>query len=139
MSTQTTQIGGSAPSDPAQVHVTEPALPRSCLNSGQGYLIISNENAEPPKQRGRQVMSPRSDVEPDALGEPRLRELIISKNRDTLGAIVRQLRSPLGVIPFVGAGMSATVKVAGDTPSFPQWGPLLEKLADGRGIAGNVK
>jgi SIR2-like domain len=72
------------------------------------------------------------------LGEKRLRERIALKNRDTLASLVRQLRSPLGAIPFVGAGMSASVKVAGDPPWFPQWGELLTRLAAMRPIEGEV-
>ena len=67
-----------------------------------------------------------------------LRDRIALKNRDTLTSLVRQLRSPLGVIPFVGAGMSASVKVAGDPPRFPQWGELLTRLAATSPIEGEV-
>ena len=61
--------------------------------------------------------------------EETLRERITSINRDTLTNLERQLRTPLGVIPFVGAGISASVRLPGEPPRFPQWGELLRSLA----------
>ena len=43
-------------------------------------------------------------------------------NEVTVYHLVRQLRTPLGVIPFVGAGMSAHY-------GFPQWGDVLRSAA----------
>src|ERR1700730_2338029 len=63
--------------------------------------------------------------------EEELRKRITSKNRDTLTNLERQLRTPLGVIPFVGAGISASVKLQGVPSRFPQWGELLRSLASG--------
>jgi hypothetical protein len=51
-----------------------------------------------------------------------LRTLVAEKNAQVLPSLVRSLRSTMGVIPFVGAGMSAPFR-------FPQWGSLLEQLA----------
>ncbi|QLH37860.1 MAG: SIR2 family protein [Defluviicoccus sp.] len=42
------------------------------------------------------------------------------------------------MIPFIGAGMSAAVKVAGDPMRMPQWSELLLGLAEGRQIEDNV-
>jgi SIR2-like domain len=72
------------------------------------------------------------------LPEVLLRQQITAKNRTTLASLVRQLRSPLSVIPFVGAGMSAGIKVAGDPMRMPQWGELLMGLAAGRRIEHGV-
>ena len=44
------------------------------------------------------------------------------QNRENIRDLVDHLRSPLGVIPFVGAGFSASFE-------FPQWGKLLLELA----------
>src|SRR5262245_44015769 len=55
---------------------------------------------------------------------PELAAQLNAANRLNLNAIVQQLRSPLGVIPFVGAGLSVPFR-------FPQWGPLLEEMAFG--------
>jgi len=52
----------------------------------------------------------------------RLRVAILEKNRPVQDALVQSLRSSMGVIPFVGAGLSAPFK-------FPQWGDLLKQLA----------
>lgn len=44
------------------------------------------------------------------------------QNQENIRGLVEQLRSPLGVIPFVGAGFSAPF-------GFPQWDALLLELA----------
>ncbi|HTV18325.1 MAG TPA: SIR2 family protein, partial [Polyangiaceae bacterium] len=49
-------------------------------------------------------------------------------NEVTVYHLVRQLRTPLGVIPFVGAGMSAHY-------GFPQWGDVLKSAARVEGEA----
>jgi hypothetical protein len=51
-----------------------------------------------------------------------LAQSILEKNRPVQDALVQSLRSSMGVIPFVGAGLSAPFK-------FPQWGDLLKQLA----------
>jgi len=51
-----------------------------------------------------------------------LQERIDAQSRDNIALITQQLRSPLGVLPFVGAGFSAPFK-------FPEWGGLLRELA----------
>jgi len=51
-----------------------------------------------------------------------LAKSIPDKNRPVHAALVQSLRSSMGVIPFVGAGLSAAF-------SFPQWGDLLRQLA----------
>jgi hypothetical protein len=74
-----------------------------------------------------------------ALTEKQLREDIKSKNKDTFASLERQLRTPLGVIPFVGAGISASVKLKGIPPRFPQWSELLREFARGRAFEAKVK
>jgi len=54
------------------------------------------------------------------------------KNAASVESLSRQLRSPLGVIPFVGAGMSAPFK-------FPQWEELLLEIVDGSAIESDVR
>jgi Arc/MetJ-type ribon-helix-helix transcriptional regulator len=49
-------------------------------------------------------------------------------NEVTVYHLVRQLRTPLGIIPFVGAGMSAHY-------GFPQWGDVLRSAARVEGPA----
>lgn len=49
-------------------------------------------------------------------------------NEVTVYHLVRQLRTPLGIIPFVGAGMSAHY-------GFPQWGDVLRSAARVEGQA----
>ncbi|MEO5814572.1 MAG: SIR2 family protein [Gemmatimonadaceae bacterium] len=48
--------------------------------------------------------------------------LALGDNRRLLGDLVRQVQSASGVVPFVGAGLSAAYHL-------PQWGPLLRSLA----------
>lgn len=45
------------------------------------------------------------------------------QTQESIRHLVEQLRSPLGVIPFVGAGFSAPFE-------FPQWGELLHDLSE---------
>ena len=78
-------------------------------------------------------------VDTDALTEKELRDRIRLRNTETIVSLERQLRSPLGIIPFVGAGMSATVRLSGDPPGFPQWRELLSGLAKDRHIEAEVK
>src|SRR4029453_15158868 len=53
---------------------------------------------------------------------PELAAQLNAANRANLNALVQQIRSPLGIIPFIGAGLSAPFQ-------FPQWGPPLEEMA----------
>jgi len=56
------------------------------------------------------------------VGPTALAKSILEKNRVVQAALVQSLRSSMGVIPFVGAGLSAAF-------DFPQWGDLLRRLA----------
>jgi len=56
------------------------------------------------------------------VGSTALAKSILEKNRPVQAALVQSLRSTMGVIPFVGAGLSAAF-------DFPQWGDLLRRLA----------
>jgi hypothetical protein len=51
-----------------------------------------------------------------------VQERVRRQNQENIRELVEQLRSPLGVIPFVGAGFSAPF-------GFPQWDTLLLELA----------
>ena len=51
-----------------------------------------------------------------------VQERVRRQNQENIRDLVEQLRSPLGVIPFVGAGFSAPF-------GFPQWDALLLALA----------
>ena len=63
------------------------------------------------------------DARPVRLMSPTaLATVIAEKNRPTRDALMQSLRSSMGVIPFVGAGLSADF-------NFPQWGDLLRWLA----------
>jgi hypothetical protein len=73
------------------------------------------------------------------LNDRQLRTRIADRNGQTLQSLVRHLRSPLGVIPFIGAGLSASVTLEGTPSKFPQWGELLTGLAGDRRIATKVK
>lgn len=65
-------------------------------------------------------------------------DAIDRRNRGPVESLIRQLRSPLGVIPFVGAGMSAGVRLEGKGSRFPQWSELIAGLAAGRTIEHEV-
>jgi hypothetical protein len=67
-----------------------------------------------------------------------LDERIRAKNHDCFRSLVEQLRSPLGVIPFVGAGMSAAFK-ENNRRIFPEWGELLRKMARDNGIEKDIE
>jgi len=56
------------------------------------------------------------------VGSVALAKSILEKNRPVRAALVQSLGSSMGVIPFVGAGLSAAF-------SFPQWADLLRELA----------
>jgi hypothetical protein len=47
---------------------------------------------------------------------------IASANEASTGPLVEQLRSPIGVMPFVGAGMTVPF-------GYPMWGPFLRDIA----------
>jgi hypothetical protein len=51
-----------------------------------------------------------------------LRELIDRENRNSLDILVAQLRSPVGIVPFVGAGLSIPF-------GFPGWPKFLREAA----------
>ena len=51
-----------------------------------------------------------------------LRELIDRENRNSLDILVAQLRSPVGIVPFVGAGLSIPF-------GFPGWPRFLREAA----------
>ena len=53
-------------------------------------------------------------------GPTQLLDRAKEENEQTFTRLVQQLRSPSGVIPFVGAGMSAPLK-------FPQWSAFLNR------------
>lgn len=56
-------------------------------------------------------------------------ELVKNQNDVSIRRLVEQLRSPIGVIPFIGAGLSKGVKL------FPEWGEALRELAQRTGTA----
>jgi hypothetical protein len=57
-----------------------------------------------------------------------LQKWIERSSRPAVAALVEQLRSPMGVIPFVGAGLSAPFKV-------PQWGEFLVQTGEQCSVA----
>src|SRR5262245_17410784 len=77
---------------------------------------------------GPQYFKPTSNdqsaFETKVLSQEGLEEQIKAKNIETLNSLVGQLRSPLGVIPLVGAGMSAGIRFTNPPDRFPQWEEL---------------
>jgi hypothetical protein len=69
--------------------------------------------------------------ETKVLSQKELEARIEAKNIATLNSLVTQLRSPLGVIPLVGAGMSAAIRFPNPPDRFPQWEELLLNMAAG--------
>ena len=113
-----------------------PTPPPCSLLSHLGlYFRCCTVHQWPPRKGNRT----QGGVDTGALTEKELRDRIRSRNTETIVSLERQLRSPLGIIPFVGAGMSATVRLSGDPPGFPQWRDLLSRLAKGRRIEADVK
>lgn len=55
-----------------------------------------------------------------------LPDLIARENQTTFDLLVQQLRSPMGVVPFVGAGLSAPF-------GFPQWSKFLTDASEFHG------
>ena len=51
-----------------------------------------------------------------------LRQLIDRENRSSLDVLVAQVRSPMGIVPFVGAGLSVSF-------GFPSWPKFLTEAA----------
>jgi hypothetical protein len=80
-------------------------------------LKLEGEAVRVVRRNGRFQVRPMRVVESKALAKS-----ILDKNRPVHAALVQSLRSSMGVIPFVGCGMSAAFK-------FPQWGDLLRQLA----------
>ena len=79
-----------------------------------------------------QHFKPTSNDQPAfILSQQGLEAQIDAKNTDTLNSLVRQLRSPLGVIPLVGVGMSAAIRFGNSPDRFPQWEELLLNMAVG--------
>src|SRR5205823_13209165 len=65
----------------------------------------------------------RSWIIKDKLYTPdELRSLIESENRNAMDLLVAQLRSPAGVVPLVGAGLSVPF-------GFPGWPKFLREAA----------
>lgn len=56
-------------------------------------------------------------------------ELAAKQNDLSIRRLVEQLRSPIGVIPFIGAGLSKGLNL------FPEWGEALRELAQRTGAA----
>lgn len=59
---------------------------------------------------------------------------IHKRNEASMNSLVEQLRSPLGVIPLVGAGLSAAITFTDPPDRFPQWSELLLTMAAGTSI-----
>jgi hypothetical protein len=80
-----------------------------------------------------QHVKPKSDdqraTKTEVLSQEGLEALTKAKNVATINSLVIQLRSPLGVIPLVGAGMSAAIRFANPPDRFPQWAELLLNMA----------
>jgi hypothetical protein len=77
-------------------------------------------------------LPPKGDADPTKIfTQEGLEAQIKARNIDVINSLVRQVRSPLGVIPFVGAGMSAAIQFPDLPPGFPQWPDLLLKMAMG--------
>lgn len=68
-----------------------------------------------------------------------LEEQIKRDNLGPLNRLVQQLRSPLGVIPLVGAGLPAAICFTNPPKRFPQWGELLLGLAQGKTIEPEIR
>jgi SIR2-like protein len=73
------------------------------------------------------------------LSQQALEEHIKSENIGPLDSLVEQLRSPVGVMPLVGAGMSAAIRFSTGVKGFPQWSELLLNIARGRTIEPAIK
>jgi hypothetical protein len=96
------------------------ALWRTARKPSSGNALRLKLDGEALRAGGR---SGRFQIRPmRVVGSIALAKSILDKNRPAHAALVQSLRSSMGVIPFVGAGMSAAF-------SFPQWGDLLRRLA----------
>lgn len=83
-----------------------------CLQAGGQLLTV--------KLKPQKSVTGKEDI---IRSDAALEELIREDNEKPLNDLVSQLRSPLGVIPFVGAGMSKTF-------NFPEWGDFLRSIAE---------
>ncbi|WP_224366406.1 SIR2 family protein [Hyalangium versicolor] len=90
----------------------------------------------PRTARGRSALQ-AVDTKERILTPPELEERLQKSNAGTMSDLVRQLASPLGVIPFVGAGMSVPFKFAAwrdfllDAAPSTALRKRVEKLLDG--------
>jgi len=91
------------------------------------------------KKTVKKTVKKRGNADVIALTDDALRQQIDSDNADTFAALEMQLRSPLGVIPFIGAGLSAGIRLEQGRSTFPPWGKLLTKLARGTSAETKVK
>jgi hypothetical protein len=90
-------------------------------------------------RKPKKTAARRRATHADTLTDAELRERIDSENADVFAALEGQLRSSLGVIPFVGAGMSAGIKLDEDWSTFPQWGKFLRGIAKGTPVEAKVE
>jgi SIR2-like domain len=89
-------------------------------NTADWRKAVANEHA--PKRVEFVTTAPAGPSSFDVATEAGLAAHIETINRRNSGFLVEQLRSPLGVMPFVGAGLSAPFK-------FPMWDPFLRASA----------
>jgi SIR2-like domain len=89
--------------------------------------------------KSKKAVKKRAKGDALTLTDDQLRAQINAENADAFAALEGQLRSPLGVIPFIGAGLSAGIRLDRERPTFPPWDELLRKLAKGTSIETKVE
>jgi hypothetical protein len=88
--------------------------------SRDGYVCQDSDN-EQHLEPGA-VLAGRWSHHDDVYTPAGLRELIAEENKKTFDVLIAQLRSPMGVVPFVGAGLSVSF-------GYPGWPAFLKDAA----------
>ena len=94
---------------------------------GNGSLLFATPAGMVQRSKDGETASPvRLDTtwtrKSELYTPPELRRLIDDENKNAFDILVAQVRSPVGVVPFVGAGLSVPF-------GFPGWPKFLEQAA----------
>ncbi len=101
----------------------ELGLPRAVFATRDHHLVLEHGEELPPTPAAAPA---DASTFPEYLGHvytpAGLAELIDRENRISFDLLVQQIRSPMGIVPFVGAGMSVDF-------GFPSWSKFLTDAA----------
>jgi hypothetical protein len=131
---------GPQPLTAADLEIAVAAAAREARKVGMhGVSLITPDGPQRYEPQAIEQTADRVAIETKILSQPALEAQVQAWNTDTINSVVRQLRSPLGVIPLVGAGMSAAIRFQDLPDRFPQWAELLHNMAAGTSTESDIK